>query len=127
MRESVKICRQALDRLPGGPVRTDDRKVMPPPREELASSMEAVIHHFKLWTEGIRPPAGEAYVGVESPRGELGFFLVSDGTGKPVRWRARTPSYNNLQTLPLMAEGELVADLIAIIASVDPIMGEVDR
>jgi NADH-quinone oxidoreductase subunit D len=127
MRESVKICRQALDRLPGGSVRTDDRKVMPPPREELAKSMEAVIHHFKLWTEGIRPPAGEAYVGVESPRGELGFYIVSDGSGRPVRVHERAPSFANLQCLPKITEGGTVADVVACIASMDPIMGEVDR
>ncbi len=90
---------------PTGPVRTDDRKVMPPPREELASSMEAVIHHFKLWTEGIRPPAGEAYVGVESPRGELGFYVVSDGSGRPIRVHERAPSFANLQALPAHHRG----------------------
>ncbi len=127
MRESVKICRQALDRLPGGPVQTSDRKVVPPPREELATSMEAVIHHFKLWTEGMKPPAGEALVPVESPRGELGFYVVSDGSGRPVRVHERAPSFANLQALPRMIEGGLVADAVACIASVDPIMGEVDR
>jgi len=127
MRESVAICRQALDRMPVGSVRTSDRKVMPPPREELAKSMEAVIHHFKLWTEGIRPPAGEAYVGVESPRGELGFYVVSDGSGRPVRVHERAPSFANLQSLPKITEGGAVADVVACIASLDPIMGEVDR
>jgi NADH-quinone oxidoreductase subunit D len=126
-RESVKICRQALDNLPSGPVQTSDRKVMPPPREELARSMEAVIHHFKLWTEGIRPPAGEAYVGVESPRGELGFYIVSDGSGRPIRVHERAPSFANLQALPKMTEGGAVADVVSCIASSDPIMGEVDR
>ena len=127
MRESVKICRQALDRMPDGPVHTEDRKVMPPPKEELAKSMEAVIHHFKLWTEGIRPPVGEAYVGVESPRGELGFYVVSDGSGRPIRVHERAPSFANLQALPKIIEGGLVADVVACIASMDPIMGEVDR
>jgi NADH-quinone oxidoreductase subunit D len=127
MRESVKICRQALDRMPAGPVRTDNRKVMPPPRSEFQHSMEALIHHFKIYTEGIRPPAGEAYVGVESPRGELGFYLQSDGSGRPVRIHERAPSFANLQAIAPMAVGGLVADLIAVIASVDPIMGEVDR
>jgi len=126
-RESVKICRQALDRMPGGSVRTTDRKVMPPPKEELAKSMEAVIHHFKLWTEGIRPPAGEAYVGVESPRGELGFYVVSDGSGRPIRVHERAPSFANLQALPKITEGGAVADVVACIATLDPIMGEVDR
>ncbi|HEY3063388.1 MAG TPA: NADH dehydrogenase (quinone) subunit D [Chloroflexota bacterium] len=127
MRESVRICRQAIDRLPGGSVRTEDRKVMPPPREELAKSMEAVIHHFKLWTEGIKPPAGEAYVGVESPRGELGFYVVSDGSGRPIRVHERAPSFANLQALPKLTEGGAVADVVACIASLDPIMGEADR
>src|SRR5215207_404465 len=127
MRESVKICRQALDRMPVGPVQTTNRKVMPPPREELARSMEAVIHHFKLWTEGIRPPAGEAYVATESPRGELGFYIVSDGSGRPVRVHERAPSFANLQALPTMTEGGAVADVVACISSLDPIMGEVDR
>jgi NADH-quinone oxidoreductase subunit D len=127
MRESVKICRQALDRLPDGPVQTSDRKVMPPPKAELAKSMEAVIHHFKLWTEGIRPPAGEAYVGLESPRGEIGFYVVSDGSGRPIRVHERGPSFANLQALPRITEGGAVADVVACIASMDPIMGEVDR
>jgi NADH-quinone oxidoreductase subunit D len=127
MRESVGLCRQALERLQPGPVRTSDRKVMPPPREELAQSMEAVIHHFKLWTEGIRPPAGEAYVATESPRGELGFYVVSDGTGRPMRVHERAPSFANLQALGKIVEGGLVADAVACIASLDPIMGEVDR
>jgi NADH-quinone oxidoreductase subunit D len=127
MRESVGICRQAIEALPDGSVQTSDRKVMPPPREELAKSMEAVIHHFKLWTEGIRPPAGEAYVGVESPRGELGFYIVSDGSGRPIRVHERAPSFGNLQALPRITEGGAVADVVACIASLDPIMGEVDR
>jgi NADH-quinone oxidoreductase subunit D len=127
LRESVGICQQALELMPGGPVQTANRKVMPPPRAELQHSMEALIHHFKLYTEGLRPPAGEAYVATESPRGELGFYVVSDGSGRPVRIHERAPSFANLQALPLMARGGLVADLVAIIASVDPIMGEVDR
>ena len=127
MRQSVKICRQALDRMPTGSVHTSDRKVMPPPKEELAKSMEAVIHHFKLWTEGIRPSVGEAYVGVESPRGELGFYVVSDGSGRPVRVHERAPSFANLQALPTIIEGGVVADVVACIASLDPILGEVDR
>jgi NADH-quinone oxidoreductase subunit D len=127
MRESVSICAQALHNLPDGPVQTSDRKVMPPPREELAKSMEAVIHHFKLWTEGIKPAAGEAYVGIESPRGELGFYVVSDGSGRPIRVHERGPSFANLQALPRITEGGAVADVVACIASLDPIMGEVDR
>jgi NADH-quinone oxidoreductase subunit D len=127
MRESVRICLQAIERMPEGPVRTSDRKVMPPPRSELAHSMEAVIHHFKLYTEGMRPPPGEAYVPIESPRGELGFFVVSDGSGRPVRVHERAPSFANVQALSVIGEGGLVADLVACIASVDPILGEVDR
>jgi NADH-quinone oxidoreductase subunit D len=127
MRQTLRICRQALDNLPDGPVQTSDRKVMPPPREELARSMEAVIHHFKLWTEGIRPPVGEAYVGVESPRGELGFYIVSDGTGRPIRVHERAPSFANLQALPRIIEGGAMADVVACMATMDPIMGEVDR
>jgi NADH-quinone oxidoreductase subunit D len=127
IRESISLCKQAIKRLPSGPVKTSNRKVMPPPREELGSSMEAVIHHFKLFTEGLRPPAGEAYVPIESPRGEIGFYIVSDGSGKPYRVHERAPSFNNLQVVPHMAVGGLVADLIAIIATVDPVLGEVDR
>ena len=108
-------------------MRTADRKVMPPPRAEFQKSMEALIHHFKHYTEGLRPPAGDAYVPVESPRGELGFFVRSDGTGRPVRIHERAPSFCNLQALPAMAKGMLVADLIAIISTVDPVLGEVDR
>src|SRR5215213_2906552 len=100
---------------------------MPPTRAELQHSMEALIHHFKLYTEGPRPPAGEAYVGVESPRGELGFYIVSDGSGRPMRVHERGPSFANLQALPHVCEGGTVADVVACIASLDPIMGEVDR
>lgn len=127
MRQSVRICKQAIERLPDGPVKTSDRKVMPPPREELAHSMEAVIHHFKLFTEGMKPPAGEAYVPIESPRGEIGFFVVSDGSGKPVRVHLRAPSFANVQALGPISEGGMVADLVATISSTDPILGDVDR
>jgi NADH-quinone oxidoreductase subunit D len=130
LREAVKICDQALRLLTTtvkGPVKTANRKITPPPKEELAHSMEAVIHHFKLWTEGMRPPAGQAYAAVESPRGELGFLVVSDGSGRPVRVHCRAPSFGNLQVIEIMAKGGLVADLVAVIASIDPVMGEVDR
>lgn len=129
MRESVRICDQALRMLNDvrGPVKTKDRKIMPPPREELGTSMEAVIHHFKLWTEGMKPPKGQAWASVESPRGELAFMIASDGSGKPLRMRARTPSFCNLQAIEHMAKGGLIADLVAIIASIDPVMGDVDR
>jgi NADH-quinone oxidoreductase subunit D len=127
MRESVKIVEQALDGLPEGPYISDDRKVALPPRFELATSMEALIHHFKLVTEGYRVPVGEAYVPIESPRGELGCFVVSDGSSKPSRVHMRDPSFANLQSLKPMGEGGLIADLIACIAMLDPILGGIDR
>lgn len=125
--ESLRIVEQALEKLPRGPVMTNDRKVAPPPKEELAYSMEAVIHHFKLWTEGFRTPKGEVYHAIESPRGEFGTYINSDGTGKPRRVHFRTPTYANLQALPIMAEGLMVSDLIAIIGSIDLVLGDVDR
>jgi NADH-quinone oxidoreductase subunit D len=127
MKESVKIVAQALDGLPEGPHITDDRKVALPPRHELATSMEALIHHFKLVTEGFRVPPGEAYAAVESPRGELGCFLVADGSAKPARVHVRDPSFVNLQALPDMARDSLIADFIACVAMLDPILGGVDR
>ena len=127
MRESVKILRQAADRMPGGPVNVDDRKLLPPPREELDTSMEAVIHHFKLFTEGYSPPPGDVYVAVESGRGENGCYIVSDGTHKPRRVKFRAASFVNLQALEHMALGGMIADLIAIIGTADAVLGDVDR
>jgi NADH-quinone oxidoreductase subunit D len=127
MRESVKIATQALAKLPAGPHITADRKVAPPPKQELAYSMEAVIHHFKLWTEGLQPPPGEAYAGVEAPRGEIGMYVVSDGSGRPWRVHMRSPSFTNLQALDTMVAGGLLADLVTAVASLDPVLGEVDR
>jgi NADH-quinone oxidoreductase subunit D len=127
MRESLKIIQQALDKLPGGPFMTSDRKVAPPPKEELAYSMEALIHHFKLWTEGFKAPEGEVYVSVESPRGEFGCYLNSDGSSKPRRVHFRAPSFANLAALPLMTQGVFVADLVAIVGSIDILLGDVDR
>ncbi|MBS1715014.1 MAG: NADH dehydrogenase (quinone) subunit D [Armatimonadetes bacterium] len=127
MKESVKIITQAIDGLPEGPWNSSDRKVVPPARAELDSSMEAVIHHFKLWTEGYRPPVGEAYAGVEGSKGELGFYIVSDGTNRPYRWHERPSSFMNLKALEVLAEGKLIADLIAIIGSIDIVLGEIDR
>jgi len=127
IKESVKIVRQCVDRMPAGDYRVQDRKITPPPRARIDESMEALIHHFKLFTEGFRVPPGETYACVESPRGEIGCYLVSDGTGKPVRMHIRGPSFYNLQSMAPMAEGTLVADTVAIISTVDPIMGEVDR
>jgi len=125
--ESVKIVRQCVERMPSGDYRVQDRKITPPPRERIDESMEALIHHFKLFTEGFRVPPGETYVAIESPRGEIGCYLVSDGTGKPVRLHIRGPSFYNLQSMEAMVPGTLVADAVAIISSIDPVMGEVDR
>jgi NADH-quinone oxidoreductase subunit D len=127
MREAVRIAQQALDNLPDGPYATSDRKIWPPPKEEITYSMESLIHHFKLWTEGYKPPVGDAYVAVESGRGELGCYIVSDGSNKPWRCHFRAPSFINLQALPHMAKNTLIADLVASIASLDPVLGEVDR
>ncbi len=127
MRESLRIVRQAIDRLPTGPYVANDRKVAFPPRAELAVSMEALIHHFKLATEGYRVPAGEVYSAVESPRGELGFYLVADGSARPYRLHVRAPSFANLQVAAHIVKGSLVADLVATVGSLDPVMGEVDR
>jgi NADH-quinone oxidoreductase subunit D len=127
MRESVRIIEQALDGLPEGPYITDNRKVALPPRHELATSMEALIHHFKLVTEGFRVPPGETYVAIEGPRGELGCFVVADGSAKPARVHVRDPSLVNLQALREMALGGLVADMIAAVGMLDPILGGVDR
>jgi NADH-quinone oxidoreductase subunit D len=127
VRESIRIIRQILDLLPKGDYRIQDKKVTPPPRARIDSSMEALIHHFKIFTEGFKVPEGETYMAVESPRGELGCYIVSDGSSKPYRMHIRGPSFVNLQTLPHMMRGGLIADAVAIISSVDPIMGEVDR
>ena len=127
IRESMRIVEQCLELIPDGPYRAEDRKVTPPPRARIDESMEALIHHFKIFTEGFKVPPGEVYTAVESPRGELGGYLVSDGGPKPQRMHIRAPSFVNLQTLPHMMHGGLLADAIAVISSIDPIMGEVDR
>jgi len=127
MREAVKILGQAVDRLPDGPVNVDDRKMLPPPREELETSMEAVIHHFKLFTEGYSVPPGDVYVAVESGRGENGCYISSDGTHKPRRVKFRSASFVNLQALERMALDHMVADLVAIIGTADTVLGDVDR
>jgi NADH-quinone oxidoreductase subunit D len=127
MRESLKIIRQGLKRLKPGPFRSDNRKFVPPPRAELGRSMEAVIHHFKLWTEGFRPPKGEVYVAVESPRGELACYLVSDGTPKPMRVHFRTPSFVHIAALNDLAKNHMLADIVAIIGSIDIVLGDCDR
>ena len=127
IRESLKIVEQAMELMPGGDYRNQDKKVTPPPRARINQSMEALIHHFKIFTEGFHVPPGEAYAAVESPRGELGCYLVSDGGPNPYRMHIRAPSFVNLQTLPHLMEGGFIADAVAVISSVDPIMGEVDR
>lgn len=127
MRESIKIVQQAMDKMPLGPVRSNNRKYVPPPRSEIGTSMESLIHHFKLWTEGFTPPVGSVYVAVESPRGELGCFLESDGSPKPYRVHFRTPSFVNLQIMQLLSHGHFVADLVGIIGSIDIVLGDTDR
>ena len=127
MRQSIRIIEQAMARLPDGPVNVDDPRVILPHKHKATSEMESMIHHFKLVMEGPRPPAGECYVPMESPKGEKGYYMVSDGTSKPVRWRIRPPSFVNLSAIPKMVEGHLLSDVIAINASIDIVMGEIDR
>jgi NADH-quinone oxidoreductase subunit D len=127
MKESVRIIEQALDGLPAGPYITENRKYALPPRHELATSMEALIHHFKLVTEGYRVPPGEVYYPIESPRGEMGIFLRSDGSSKPARVHMRDPSFVNLQAFRRMVEGLYIADFIATLAMLDPVLGGIDR
>jgi NADH-quinone oxidoreductase subunit D len=127
IRESVKIARQIAESMPAGDFRSQDKKVTPPPRNRIDESMEALIHHFKLYTEGFRVPPGDAYVPIESPRGESGCYIVSDGTARPYRMHVRAASFANMQALAPMARGSLVADTIAIVSTIDPIMGDVDR
>jgi NADH-quinone oxidoreductase subunit D len=127
VRESMKMVRQILDRMPAGDYRIQDKKVTPPPRARIDESMEALIHHFKIFTEGFKVPEGEVYVAIESPRGEIGCYIVSDGGPRPYRLHIRAPSFVNLQALPHMMRGGLIADGVAVISSVDPIFGEVDR
>ena len=128
MRESLKIVRQALEKIPPeGPVKADAPGIVPPQREKMKTEMEALIYHFKIFTEGFAPPPGEVYQRIESPRGELGCFLASDGSPKPYRVRFRAPSFVNLQALQKMVEGRLVADAIACIGTLDIVLGEIDR
>ncbi len=127
VRESIKIVYQILDRMPSGDYRIQNKKITPPPRARIDESMEALIHHFKIFTEGFKVPEGEVYVGIESPRGEIGCYIVSDGGPKPYRIHMRAPSFVNIQALPHMMRGGLVADAVAVISSVDPVLGDVDR
>ena len=127
LRESLKIVEQALNKLPLGPVRSENRKFVPPPRSEIGVSMESLIHHFKLWTEGFPAPKASIYSAVKSPRGELGLMLEGDGGPKPLRVHLRTPSFDNLGVLSQIVKGHLVADLVAILASIDIVLGDIDR
>jgi NADH-quinone oxidoreductase subunit D len=127
MRQSTRILDQALKHIPGGPVNVDDPKIFLPPKKKVLTSMEELIHQFMLVTEGFECPAGEIYHSTEAPKGELGFYIISTGGKSPYRLRLRSPSFNNLSCLPRITEGELVADVVAAIGSLDPVMGEVDR
>ncbi len=127
MQESLKIMRQCLDQMPKGPVRTADKKVTPPPRALMKSSMEALIHHFKLYTEGVHVPQGEVYAATENPKGEFGVYLVSDGGNRPYKCKIRSPGYVHLQALDEMSKGHMLADVVAIIGSMDIVFGEIDR
>jgi len=127
LRESLGIVQQALEGMPEGPTKADAPKVVLPDREKMKTQMEALIYHFKIITEGFTVPAGEVYQAVESPRGEMGYYVVSDGTAKPYRVHMRSPSFANMQVLPKMCEGRLIADVIAAIGSIDVVVGDIDR
>jgi NADH-quinone oxidoreductase subunit D len=127
MRQSVRIIRQCLEKMPSGPVKTDNRKISPPSRGEMKRSMEALIHHFKLYTEGYHVPAGETYTTVEAPKGEFGVFLVADGTNRPYRCKIRSPGFAFLQATEFMCKGHMLADLVAVVGSMDIVFGEIDR
>ena len=127
MRQSLRLLQQAIDRLPGGPINVDDPRVILPPKTAAMNDMESMIHHFKVVMEGVRAPVGESWFSVESSKGELGMYVVSDGGAKPVRWRVRGPSFINIAALPHMIEGALLSDVIAVNASLDIVLGEIDR
>ena len=127
MRQSVRLIRQCLERMPSGPVMSTDRKVSPPPRAEMKSSMEALIHHFKLYTEGFHVPPGETYTAVEAPKGEFGVYLIADGTNSPYKCKIRAPGFAHLQSLDFMTKGHLIADTVAVIGTQDIVFGEIDR
>ncbi|KLT22571.1 NADH dehydrogenase I, D subunit [Wolbachia endosymbiont of Armadillidium vulgare str. wVulC] len=127
IRQSISLVKQCIEKMPEGPIKTEDRKISPPPRAEMKTSMEAMIHHFKLYSEGYHVPAGEAYTAVEAPKGEFGVYIVSDGTNRPYRCRIRAPGFAHLQALDFMAKGHMLADVAAIIGSLDIVFGEIDR
>jgi NADH-quinone oxidoreductase subunit D len=127
MRQSLRIIRQAIEQMPEGPIAVDDRKVAPPPRAEMKQSMEAIIHHFKLYTEGYHVPAGETYTATEAPKGEFAVYLVADGTNRPYRCKIRCPDYAFLQGTDFLSRGHMLADVVAIIGSMDIVFGSIDR
>ncbi|HXF06323.1 MAG TPA: NADH-quinone oxidoreductase subunit D, partial [Blastocatellia bacterium] len=127
MRQSLKIIRQAVEKLPPGRIKTDDPRVSLPPRQQMLTQMDALIYHFLLTGEGLKVPPGEIYLAVESPRGELGYYIISDGGPKPYRVHIRAPSFAHAQALPVMIKGHLIADVVAVIASIDIVLGEIDR
>ena len=127
VRQSARIMKQCLLEMPGGPVSSDDRKIVPPKRAEMKQSMEALIHHFKLYTEGFKVPAGSVYVATESPKGEFGVYLVSDGTNKPYRCKIRPTAFSHLQAMDFMSRGHMLADTTAILGALDIVFGECDR
>ena len=127
MRQSLRIIKQCIEKMPGGPAKIDDRKVSPPPRSAMKHSMEDLIHHFKLYTEGYHVPAGETYTAVEAPKGEFGVFLISDGTNRPYRCKIRAPGFAHLQALDMLSKGHMLADVVANIGSLDIVFGEIDR
>jgi len=127
MRQSLRIMQQCLRDMPEGAIKTNDYKVTPPPRAEMKNSMEALIHHFKLFTEGYHVPAGETYTAVEAPKGEFGVYLVADGTNRPYRCHIRAPGFAHLQALDFMSKGHMLADVVANIGSLDIVFGEIDR
>ncbi len=127
MEQSLHIIQQAQDGMPEGAWQVADPKIVPPPKWQVATNMESLIHHFKLFTEGYRPPPGEVYVRIESPKGELGYYLVSDGSPRPYRMHVRAASFANLQALPMMVKGQMISDVVASIGSIDIVLGEVDR
>jgi NADH-quinone oxidoreductase subunit D len=127
MRESLKILRQVIEKMPEGPINVDDPRISYPPKDRVYSSMEELIYHFKIAAEGVRAPKGEIYSAIENPKGELGFFIIGDGSNHPFRLQIRSPSFLNLQSLPRLVEGRLIADVIAAIGSLDIVLGEIDR
>ena len=127
MRESLKIIRQCLEKMPDGPCKSEDHKITPPDRVDMKQSMESLIHHFKLFTEGMRIPAGETYTAVEAPKGEFGVFLIADGTNKPYRCKIRAPGFAHLQAMDFLSRGHMLADAVANIGSIDVVFGEIDR